>query len=287
MRAIRVWVFAALAFALSACQLTPTFQAGYQADRVSLRESPPRGSLVVRKFDDARPPRSYSGTGKLFLLYIPLIPYVSMNFERLDESVQIQSTAIEQGGRGITLGAGQNPAGEFESYSYPASFARAIASDLDQTGLFDGAHYFDTGAAVPERYVLTGILRETPLRRSATSFMLGMAGVLLWLLPVPMTKTTADVSLDLTLTDQSAKQTVWQKTLRGETSRLISLYTSSAMVYGRAGAFSFNLEPPPSDARVDQRSLFSWHFESLRRAMLEARPELAAALSSHEASAPR
>jgi len=51
------------------------------------------------------------------------------------------------------------------------------------------------------------------------------------------------------------------------------------MIYGRGGAFSFNLLPPPSDAKVDRHSLFSWHFEALRRAMLEARSDLAAALA--------
>jgi hypothetical protein len=61
------------------------------------------------------------------------------------------------------------------------------------------------------------------------------------------------------------------------------LYTSSAMVYGRKGAFSFDLEPPPSDAHVDRRSLFSWHFGALRRAMLDARQDLAVMLSERDA----
>jgi hypothetical protein len=274
-----------LALVATACQLTPTFQASYQFDRVSLRSTPPVGSLAVRKFDDARAPRRYAHTGKLFLLYIPLIPYISLDFERLEESVQIQSQGIEQSGRGITLGADQQSAGSFESYSYPASFARAIASDLDATGLFQGVHYADAGEAVTDRYLLTGTLRETPFTRSTTSFMLGMAGVLLWLLPVPMSKSSADVSVDVVLTDRAANQTVWRKTLHADVSRLITLYTSSAMVYGRSGAFSMNIEPPPSDSRVDQRSLFSWHFEALRRAMVEARPEIAQALSSYEATA--
>lgn len=39
------------------------------------------------------------------MTYIPLIPYVSMPFERLEESVRIQSDDIQASGRGITLGA--------------------------------------------------------------------------------------------------------------------------------------------------------------------------------------
>jgi len=67
--------------------------------------------------------------------------------------------------------------------------------------------------------------------------------------------------------------------LESDLNRYITLYTSSAMVYGRGGAFSFNLVPPPGDSKVDRRSLFSWHFEALRRGMLESKDDLARALS--------
>ena len=125
---------------------------------------------------------------------------------------------------------------------------------------------------------LTGTLRETPLRTTTTSFGLGMAGVLLWLLPVPISKITGSATLDVELTDNVSGQVVWRKSLSSELSRLITLYTSSAIVYGRAGGFSFGLVPPPSDSQVDRHSLFSWHFEALRRAMVQARPEIATAL---------
>jgi hypothetical protein len=51
------------------------------------------------------------------------------------------------------------------------------------------------------------------------------------------------------------------------------------MIYGRGGAFSFNVMPPPADSQVDRFSLFSWHFEALRRGMLDARGDLAATLA--------
>jgi hypothetical protein len=69
-----------------------------------------------------------------------------------------------------------------------------------------------------------------------------------------------------------------KKRLSSEVHRYFTLCTSSAMVYGHGSAFSFNLVPPPSDSKVDRRSLFSWHFEALRRAMLESKAELAQAL---------
>jgi hypothetical protein len=94
-----------------------------------------------------------------------------------------------------------------------------------------------------------------------------------------MAKTSAGVTVDLTLTDTDGGAVIWQHTLTSEISRVVNLYTSSAMVYGTGGGFSFNLIPPPADSQVDPHSLFSWHFEALRRAMNEAKPELAAALA--------
>jgi hypothetical protein len=54
------------------------------------------------------------------------------------------------------------------------------------------------------------------------------------------------------------------------------------MVYGRGGAFSFNLVPPPGDSKVDRRSLLSWHFEALRRGMSRARGAIARVLAGEQ-----
>ena len=275
---IRRLVAIVLTLTVLGCQITPTFTTGYQFERAALRPAPLGASLAVRRFQEGRPPRLYSTTGRLFLTYIPLVPYVTMPFERLDESVRITSESIQLSGRGMTLGAEQNVAPPFEQYTYPVSMARAIADDLRAAGIFTDVVYVGSDEPAGQRFVLTGTLRETPLRTTTTSFGLGMAGVLLWLLPVPISKTTGSATLDVELTDNVSGQVVWRKSLTSELSRLITLYTSSAIVYGRAGGFSFGLVPPPSDAQVDRHSLFSWHFEALRRAMVQARPEIATAL---------
>jgi hypothetical protein len=51
-------------------------------------------------------------------------------------------------------------------------------------------------------------------------------------------------------------------------------------------AFSFVTPIPPADWPVDDRSIFAFHFEALRRAMAEARPDLAAALADRAALGP-
>ncbi|MEN8183661.1 MAG: hypothetical protein ABFS46_14120 [Myxococcota bacterium] len=260
-----------------ACQLTPTFTTGYEVPGRAAVQSLDR-SLAVVPFEEARPPRLYTTTGRLFLTYVPLIPYVTSPFERLDESVKKQSEGIEAGGRGITMGATQGVAPPYEQYTYPRSFPRAISDDLNASGLFREVRFVEPDAVGDFDYVLRGSVRESPLRSTTTSFGLGMVGVLLWFIPVPMQKTTAGVTIDLRVESQETGEAVWARSLESEVSRYATMY-SSALIYGRGGAFSFNLLPPPSDAKVDRNSLFSWHFEALRRAMIDARPELASALA--------
>src|SRR5262245_8818696 len=267
----------AVVAAVAGCQLTPNFNTGYEIEKGLLREHPVRGSLAVRTFEEARPARYYSSTHRIWLTYVPLLPYVSLPYERLDESVARISDEIAERGRGISFGAAQPVAPPLEEYSYPRSFARAVADDLAASGLFEAVLYVD-GDASGHRWLLEGVLRETPLETDASSFGLGAPGVLLWLLPIPMMKTKASAAVNLVLRDQESGDVVWQHTLASEISRLTSLYTSSALIYGRGGAFSFQVVPPPDGAGVDRRSLFGWHFGALRQAMLAARADLARAL---------
>lgn len=277
-RARSLALVALVAVSSLGCQLPPNFDTSYEVDASRLRERPLDARLAVRRFVDERPDRVWSTSGKLFLTYIPLLPYVEMPFERLDDSIALVSVPIERHGQGFTRGTYLMPAPDVETFTYPASFARAITADLAASGLFRECTYVGEESVEGFDYVLEGVVRKSPLRRTATSFGLGMAGVLLWFLPVPMAKTTAGIEVDLSLVDAATGERVWERRLDGELSRLITLYTSSAMVYGRAGAFSFNLEPPPADSGVNRRSLFGWHFAALRKAMLEARPDLAGAL---------
>jgi hypothetical protein len=226
--------------------------------------------LAVVPFQDERPPRKYTTAGKMFLVYVPLLPYVPLDFERLDESMRIQGEQIS--GRGL-----MNKPPEDSRYMYPVSFPRAIADDLRSSGLFRDVTFVEDGTPSGYDLVLTGALRESPMRLSASSYLLGVPGVLLWFLPIPNQRTTAEVVLDVRVREVAMDATVWEQSLRGDVSRFATLYTPG-MTYGRAGPFAFNLLPVPKDAKVDRASLFSWHFEALRRAMEEARPELAAAL---------
>jgi len=213
----------------------------------------------------------------VFLTYVPLLPYVTLPYERMDENVQMLSEQVRVQGQTTVAGAQQNVAPPLEVYAYPGSIARAIADDLNAEGLFRDVSYVGGGPVTGYRYVLTGVLRESPLTQYATSFCLGAPGVLLWILPVPMQKTTGAITADLTLTDTQTGAAIWTHTLHGEVSRITTMYNSDGIVYG-GGIWSYNAVLPPSDVQVDRQSLFAWHFEALRRAMREAKPSLAHAL---------
>ena len=230
----------------------------------------PRDSLAVQRFTDDRPPRVYSTAGREFLVYVPFIPYVARPFERLDES------ALKAGEE---VNASMPP---FEQYTYPASMARAIAIDLDASGLFRKVDYVGDRSAAGYRYVLSGTVRSSPIEEDVTSYCLGIVGVYFWILPIPIGQTWASITLDLVLTDTATRQQVWRKTLTREYSKWFLLYTSGpSLVYG--GETSFGLEQvvsPHANAQVDRNSLFSWHFELLRQAMQGVPQEIARAIQS-------
>lgn len=264
-------------FTCLGCQLTPTFSTGYEYDSTQLLSEPLDSTLAVLRFEDARPGRLYTSMGKLWMTYVPLLPYVKFPYERLEESVQVQTERS-----GGSPGNRKGSAPELEQYAYPKSFAQAIAEDLDSAGLFEDVVYIGETGAGDHRYILEGTLKETPYRYAITSFMFGAPGVLLWLLPIPVEKATGEIDLDLKLTDRQTGNTIWTHNVHGEVSRLYSLYTGSAMVYGRGGAWALNVKPPPRDSGVDRRSLFSWHFAALRRGMAEAKPSLAEAIAKEK-----
>jgi hypothetical protein len=247
------WAVPLLAFsALAGCTYPARLATGYVPTRAALRPAPLDAALAVHRFADERPPRLYSTQGRSLLAMVPLVPWASMPFERIDETVRLQSE------RGATP-----TAPDFEQYAYPASFARAVADDL-------GAGY---------RYVLDGTLLETPLVHAKTCYFLGLPGCYIDFLGVPSIKTTAQVRLRLTLRDTATGAVLWSDTVEGTASRILNDAYSTPILYGPS-IFSFVVPVPPAGWPVDDRSVFAFHFEALRRAMAAARPKIAAAVAS-------
>ena len=251
---------------LAGCPVNARLTTGYRTAAAALRPAPINASLAVQRFDDQRPPRLYSTQGRALVAMVPLVPYVSLPFERIDETAKLQSKS------------GAEPtAPEFEQYAYPASFARAIAADLAASGLFKEVIYTGQNGAAGYRYVLDGALLETPLVESKTCYLLGLPTCYIDFLGVPSIKATARVKVQLRLKDTASGESIWSRTIEGQASELYNDAYSSPILYGPS-VFSFVTPIPPADWPVDDRSIFAFHFEALRRAMGDAKPDLAAAL---------
>jgi hypothetical protein len=128
------------------------------------------------------------------------------------------------------------------------------------------------------RYVLDGTLLATPLVHRKTCYLLGIPGCYVDFLGIPSVRTRAGVRVALTLRDTGSGAVVWQETVEGEASKTFNDAYTSPILYGPSVS-GFITPIPPADWPVDDRSVFAFHFEALRRAMAKARSEIAAALA--------
>jgi hypothetical protein len=247
---------------------TATTRLDYTAEPINL-EKPVPLTLAVPPFEDGRPERAYPGQlAHLFLTYIPLIPYVTIPYERLDDSLLLTK---ERRGESIE-----------DVERFPTGMARAAAADLRQSGVFrevrDVASAQDIGDA---DLILTGRLVSTEFDVSSTSYMLGIAGVLLWIVPVPIGANTAVVNADLELHDH-AGNLLWTHPLRGRSRKIFTLYNST----GAPVSARLSLEITRfgrNEYGIDGDSLWAYHADALRRGMAEAKTSLAGALAHYRA----
>jgi hypothetical protein len=275
MRGLKI-VLLGMMFCVAGCQLTPTFTLGYEPEidprLINLKTE---AKLAVVQFEDMRPEKEYASMGRIFLTYVPLIPFIRVPYERMDELVNDISFKIALGGRGFTLAAKQNAAPPLAETMYPVSMAKAVAKDLGQ---YMGKAEFVS--APPQKgydYVLKGVLRATPVTNWNTSYCLSIFGVLLWFTGLPCGGCTASAEIDLVLEDKTGRK-IWEGKLDGSDGKLITLYTSSAMIYGRAGAFSMNIYPC-WERGINSRSLFAWNFTALKDGMNDVKGDILRAIA--------
>lgn len=268
------------AFAAAACVQTATVTGGYEPPPPVASGTPPAGLLVVRPFADDRPPARAGSILDINKAFIPLLPWVTSDFERLDEAVRDESDEIRLAGTtAVDLFNRSMPAPPFAEYAFPRDMARAVAADLAASGLFERVEYSEAPSLAPEaRYVLHGTLHATPLLRRYSSYGLGPAGFLLWYVGLPHERITATVELELALVDASSSATLWQERLRGTERRFATVYHPQ-IAYGASGRNSLSLPRIGEGRGVDRGSIFSWPYAALRDAMEAARPGLARALA--------
>jgi hypothetical protein len=223
----------------------------------------PRQTLLVVPLQDDRAPRSFpSEFGHLFLPYVPLLPYITIPYERLDESLDVAHR---------DTGEAPLPPAEL----FPTKMAKVIADDLRRSELFSDVQFGPEGSRTSD-YVLTGTLRSTEFDEHVTSYMLGPAGVLLWMAPIPIGSDVADIRIDFALRDRQGN-IVWQFPLQGSGRGLFTMYSNGAPI-----SSSFNLQIVrygSNDKGIDGDSLWAYHADALRSGMGAAKASLAAFLN--------
>jgi hypothetical protein len=257
-----------IALTCACASYTPTTSLAY---RPIVVEAKPRvrPRLVVKPLSEARPPRRYSNAmGAMFKTYIPLLPYVEIPYERLDEVSLEHEEAREERGKAL----------DRETQHFTQAIARVIADDLRSSGLFSEVVLLsDTAQPVEGAYVLDGELQSTELDLNRTSYMLGPVGVLLWILPIPLGSTTADVKAGLRMLDQNGN-VVWQDELEGRGRRMYTMYNSG----GRPVSSVMRLEIKHyggNDEGIDGDSLWAYHASAIRSGMEPVKKSLAESLS--------
>ncbi len=262
----------AVALSSSGCQLS--FTSGYTVKQdPALVELKTTARLAVIPFEDKRPEKDWSRQSRLLLTAIPIIPFITFPYERLDELAAGISDEIRAG---YTIRSGPQPlAPPLADIYYPNTFAKAVASDLKP--YFGASDISANPKPAGYDYVLRGVLHAAPYKKWATSYCLGFIGILLWLLPFPMGGCTASVELDFWLEDALGNK-VWEGKINRSTSKLICLYTSSEMTYD--GSSMFLSVFPCWDDAVDSQSIFAWHFLALKEGMDQHRGEIITAVNS-------
>lgn len=220
--------------------------------------------LVVVPFSDERPPRGNpAAVDPAVLLLLPLVPSVSTDYERLDES-----RAAE-----LLIG-GVLPQREalFEDV-----LARAVAADLQASQLFGEVSY--AAAPPPDaELILGGTIVSTRFTVSETSYLLGVPGVVLWATGLPNGRDTAEVAVDLALRDRGGA-VLWRYPLRAAVSRVVDLYTPGYPLSTGAGAL-WMPRYGANDRGIDPDSLWAFYSDALRAGMAAARRSLAEFLAT-------
>ena len=252
--------------AVPGCGYKATFDLGYLPQPLA---EPPPGSLAiaVKQLTDNRAPRRWSSSqGRMFLTYVPLIPFVEIPFERVDESLEKIGVA------GLLPDAG-----------LPRQVSQALVRDLVKSGIAKKSFLVREGIESPPAHLLlTGELLSTKHTQYATSYMLGIFGVYLWLLPIPVGSTVADIEARISLSDPNGNE-VWRCSVEGTSRAITTLYNSAngartdPQLRMQTHHFGENTKG------IDPNSLWAFHSDAMRSGMKPCRASMAEFLATYEA----
>lgn len=137
---------------------------------------------------------------------IPLIPYGDTVYQRPENAENPEKVDI----------VNFNPSHDF---------AKAIAAELSQAGIYSSVKFAKDDQLEPADVAFRGRLHSTEWKRRLYTYLLGPIGTVFWILGLPMSETTTDLELDLTLTPvDDPTKVLWSMTMDFEGKQLDSPY---------------------------------------------------------------
>jgi hypothetical protein len=150
-------------------------------------------TIATLPFADAR---ENENVNHVLLYMVPLALYGSQNFS-VPEGAQMHITS-----------------GLWINYKPTEDFAKALALELQGTGLFKEA-YFDFKAGNAS-YTVQGSIKNTDYNGKMFSYCLSVYGPLLWFVGFPCATVTNSLEIELACVDMSTNTAILKKTYRAE-----------------------------------------------------------------------
>jgi len=137
---------------------------------------------------------------------IPLIPYGDRKYERPETAENPEEIDVIR-------------------FDPPNDFAKAIASELSQAGVFSSVKFVPDEKQEVADLVLRGNIKATDWERRLTTWGFGPVGVVFWIFAAPMSWTTTTLEMDISLTPANdPNKVLWRQKMIAEGSWTDGIY---------------------------------------------------------------
>jgi hypothetical protein len=173
-------------------QYPPSSTGGYLHSKAA---KPISVKVIVLPLEDLR---GNATKDEYWKVAIPLMPYGDTHYERPETAENPEKVDVVR-------------------FDPPNDFAKAIAAELSQAGVFSSVKYVQDEKQEMADVVLRGSIRATDWDRRLTTWGFGPVGPVFWLLGAPMSWTTTTLAMDISLTPaNNPNKVLWRQKMIAE-----------------------------------------------------------------------
>lgn len=205
-RCIQLTLAAVLCSILAACTPASKWQyppqpPGTLLDKKAATRLPARVAVLPLRDERGTATQSYG-----WLAAIPLVPYAVNSSDRPESAQDPEPVPIVK----------MDPTKDLP---------RAVADELRNAAIFSSVTFAENNNPAGADLILAGTLRSTKWRRSTTTYGLGPAGPILWMLGAPIGNGTSTVVMDYNVTPaDDPSRILWGFAMESEDQHLIGIY---------------------------------------------------------------